>query len=132
MFVAAVGFFTDAYDIFALNVISQILPYVYGDGSGQLPQHLQAALLVSTLAGTMVGQIVFGWAGDRYGRRKMYGLELIVLIVGSIGTAMSSEGRGNFLLHRIYCLTYGSINRKYEYLGLACHVESHHGRWYRS
>ena len=130
MFVAAVGFFTDAYDIFALNVISQILPYVYGDGSGQLPQNLQAALLVSTLSGTMVGQIVFGWAGDRYGRRKMYGLELIVLIVGSIGTAMSSEGQG--ILPPPCLIYYLTMDRKHEYLGLAYHVESRHGCRHRS
>lgn len=43
----------------------------------------------------MIGQIVFGILADLYGRRKMYGYELIVLIVGSIGTAMSSEGKGS-------------------------------------
>ena len=95
MFVAAVGFLTDAIDIFALNIISQILPYIYGDGSGNLPVQLQAGLLISTLAGTMVGQIAFGIMGDIYGRRKMYGFELIILIIGSLGTVMASEGAGS-------------------------------------
>ena len=43
----------------------------------------------------MVGQIAFGILGDLYGRRKMYGFELIVLIIGSLGTAMASEGAGS-------------------------------------
>lgn len=95
MFVAAVGFLTDAIDIFALNVISQILPYIYGKRNGILAIEIQAGLLISTLAGTMVGQIAFGFLGDIYGRRKMYGFELIVLIIGSLGTAMASEGAGS-------------------------------------
>ena len=91
MFVASVGFLTDAYDIFALNIVNLIVPYVYL-GQRNLPKDWQAALLISTLAGTLIGQILFGFFGDKYGRRKMYGYELIVLIVGSIGTAMASSG----------------------------------------
>lgn len=30
--VAGVGFFTDAYDIFAINIASTMLGYVYGHG----------------------------------------------------------------------------------------------------
>lgn len=94
MFVASVGFLTDAYDIFALNIVNLIIPYVYLQ-RGDLPKDWQAGLLISTLAGTLVGQIVFGFFGDKYGRRKMYGYELVVLIVGSIGTAMASSGEAD-------------------------------------
>ena len=92
VFVAAVGFLTDAYDIFALTVVSQIVPWVYWDQNGIPDTVHQAALMCSTLAGTFLGQLVFGVLGDLYGRRKMYGMELIILIAGSIGTAMASEG----------------------------------------
>ena len=57
-------------------------------------------MLCSTLAGAFFGQLIFGLLGDLYGRRKMYGLELLILIVGSIGTAMASAGQNgsmNFL-----------------------------------
>ena len=47
---------------------------------------------IATLAGCIVGMILFGVLGDLYGRRKMYGIELIVLIVGTIGVLMSSNG----------------------------------------
>ena len=92
VFVAAVGFLSDAYDIFALNVVSQIVPWIYWSQNGNPGTQYQAALLCSTLVGSFIGQVVFGFLGDLYGRRKMYGLELIILIVGSIGTAMASEG----------------------------------------
>lgn len=34
--VAGVGFFTDAYDIFAINIASTMLGYVYGHGASIL------------------------------------------------------------------------------------------------
>lgn len=49
----------------------------------------------ATLIGSMVGQIVFGTLADRYGRRKMYGLELIVVITASLGFATASTGVNN-------------------------------------
>ena len=36
--------------------------------------------------------LLFGVLGDIYGRRKMYGLELIILIIGTVGVLMSSTG----------------------------------------
>jgi MFS transporter, PHS family, inorganic phosphate transporter len=47
---------------------------------------------IATLAGCIVGMILFGILGDVYGRRKMYGIELIVLIFGTVGVLMSSNG----------------------------------------
>lgn len=47
---------------------------------------------VSTLLGSLIGQILFGILADRYGRRTMYGLELVVTIVASLGFAAASPG----------------------------------------
>jgi MFS transporter, PHS family, inorganic phosphate transporter len=47
---------------------------------------------IATLAGCIFGMILFGLLGDIYGRRKMYGIELILLIVGTVGVLMSSNG----------------------------------------
>ena len=43
----------------------------------------------------MLGQIAFGFAADVLGRRKMYGLELVVIIVGTMLLLMSSNGERN-------------------------------------
>lgn len=93
VFVAGVGFFTDAYDLFALNVVLPILGFVYW--GGEIPQSYETALICATLAGTLIGQVLFGVLADMYGRRKMYGLELFVVICATLGVAMSATGEKN-------------------------------------
>lgn len=90
VFVAGVGFFTDAYDLFALNVVLPILGFVYWDG--EIPQSYETALICATLAGTLIGQVLFGVLADIHGRRKIYGLELLVVIFATLGVAMSATG----------------------------------------
>ncbi|KAF2181552.1 MFS general substrate transporter [Zopfia rhizophila CBS 207.26] len=96
--VAGIGFLTDAYDIFALNVVTPMLGYVYwpnnvdSDSVPEVPQGYATGMLCATLVGTMVGQVAFGIAADILGRRKMYGLELVIVIVGTILMVMSSNG----------------------------------------
>lgn len=58
----------------------------------RVPSHYQLAMNVSTLLASMVGQVLFGVLADVYGRRKIYGLELIVTIIASLGFAISSPG----------------------------------------
>lgn len=65
------------------------------DGVPQVPSSVKTAMMCSTLAGTMLGQIAFGFAADVLGRRKMYGLELVVIIVGTMLLLMSSNGERN-------------------------------------
>lgn len=59
---------------------------------GDVPPKFQLAMNVSTLLGSMIGQVLFGILADIYGRRKMYGLELVVTIFASLGFAMASPG----------------------------------------
>jgi len=88
--VAGVGFFTDAYDIFAINIASTMLGYVYGKG-GVLSAHQDLGVKVATPCGTLIGQLVFGWLADRVGRKRMYGVELMIIIVATFGQAMSGN-----------------------------------------
>ncbi len=48
-----------------------------------------------TLAGSAVGQLVFGILADKFGRRRLYGLELAVVIFATIGMAEASTGMNN-------------------------------------
>lgn len=80
--IAGVGFMTDSYDIFAINLGTSMLAYVYWNGS--IPSSTNTLIKVSTSVGTVIGQLGFGFLADVVGRKKIYGLELIVVIVATI------------------------------------------------
>ncbi|OCK82250.1 MFS general substrate transporter [Lepidopterella palustris CBS 459.81] len=95
--VAGMGFLTDAYDIFALNVVIPMLGFVYWPETGKVPEGYQVGFLCATLAGTMLGNVIFGIAADIVGRRKMYGTELLVVILATLLLSMSSRGEKDSL-----------------------------------
>ncbi|KAH6886343.1 major facilitator superfamily domain-containing protein [Thelonectria olida] len=89
--VAGVGFFTDSYDIFVVSMLTIMLGIVYyGDNKGKLPVPSDNAVKLSTSAGTVVGQLGFGMLADIVGRKRMYGLELIVIIFATLAQSLSS------------------------------------------
>lgn len=79
--------------IFAINTIVPMLSVVYW--KGKFPTRYQFGMNAATLLGSMLGQVTFGILADRYGRRKMYGLELVVTIGASLGFATASSGVNN-------------------------------------
>ncbi|KAJ1566763.1 phosphate transporter, partial [Cladochytrium tenue] len=58
--------------------------------------HLDAMLKASTNWGNLIGQLGFGYLGDKLGRKKMYGIELIIMIVSAIGSALSAPAARGF------------------------------------
>lgn len=93
--VAGIGFFTDAYDIFAINLVTAMLGVVYWQDAptnpGKIPSTADTAIKVATSGGTVLGQVGFGWLADIVGRKKMYGLELILIIFATLAQALSSS-----------------------------------------
>ncbi|KAF4611330.1 hypothetical protein G7Y89_g15683 [Cudoniella acicularis] len=99
--VAGIGFFTDSYDIFAINLITSLLGLVfwqgepisgsnYGGNNGVLPQAVNTALKAATSGGAVIGSMGFGWLADKVGRRKMYGIELAIIVVATFAQALSA------------------------------------------
>ncbi|KAK8055294.1 phosphate transporter [Apiospora rasikravindrae] len=86
--VAASGFLTDSYNLFATNVISASISFVY------FPHDRYPGLLINlfTLLGSIVGQLTWGFLSDYYGRTRLYGIELVLVIVSTVGVATSSFG----------------------------------------
>ncbi|KAJ1819077.1 hypothetical protein LPJ75_001275 [Coemansia sp. RSA 2598] len=94
--VAGIGFFTDSYDIFAINLCSLIMGYVYyanaeGDAKNSTPTNIDMWVKGSTQLGCIIGQFVFGYLSDRLGRKRIYGVELIIIIVCTLGGSFAGN-----------------------------------------
>ncbi|MGI0072162.1 MAG: MFS transporter [Thermoplasmata archaeon] len=90
--VAGMGFFTDAYDLFVISLVLPILIYLFDGGT---INETQIGLLASSaLLGAALGQLLFGWLGDRLGRRRVYAVTLSVMAIGAIGSALSAPVAG--------------------------------------
>ncbi|GAB5590016.1 hypothetical protein Unana1_04916 [Umbelopsis nana] len=91
--VSGVGFYTDSYDIFAIGLVSAMFGWIYYAPSHKTPYNVDTALKVSASAGTVVGQLLFGWLADRVGRKRMYGVELMIIIVATLAQALAGNGQ---------------------------------------
>jgi len=83
-FTAGMGFFTDAYDLF---IIGSALVYIKPEW------HLgndQIALLGSvSLIAAFLGAIIFGRLADVLGRKRIYGLEALLMVIGALASAFA-------------------------------------------
>lgn len=77
-----------SYNLFSTNVILGSISFVY------FPHNHYPGLLINllTLLGSIFGQLLFGFLADYYGRTRLYGIELVLVIVSTIGVATSSFG----------------------------------------
>ncbi|XP_021899583.1 probable inorganic phosphate transporter 1-3 [Carica papaya] len=92
--IAGMGFFTDAYDLFCISLVTKLLGRIYyhKDGApkpGTLPPNVSAAVTGVAFCGTLAGQLFFGWLGDKMGRKKVYGITLILMVVCSLASGLS-------------------------------------------
>ncbi|GLT42344.1 hypothetical protein SLA2020_163470 [Shorea laevis] len=92
--IAGMGFFTDAYDLFCISLVTKLLGRIYYhvEGSskpGTLPPNVSAAVNGVAFCGTLSGQLFFGWLGDKLGRKKVYGMTLMMMVVCSIASGLS-------------------------------------------
>ncbi|CAA6662622.1 unnamed protein product [Spirodela intermedia] len=76
--IAGMGFFTDAYDLFCISLITKLLGRIYyyeagSDRPGSLPPNVAAAVNGVAFCGTLSGQLFFGWLGDKMGGRGCTG-----------------------------------------------------------
>jgi PHS family inorganic phosphate transporter-like MFS transporter len=82
--VSGMGFFTDAYDLFIIGIASTLIAKEWHLSSGQL------ALLNSTMLGAaFLGAMVFGRFADVAGRKRVYWLVAVIMVVAALGSALS-------------------------------------------
>lgn len=92
--IAGMGFFTDAYDLFCISLVTKLLGRLYYqvEGSatpGSLPSNVSAAVNGVAFCGTLSGQLFFGWLGDKMGRKRVYGMTLMLMVICSIASGLS-------------------------------------------
>lgn len=58
---------------------------------GVIPESADTSIKVATSAGTVVGQLGFGFLADVVGRKKMYGLELILIIFATLAQSLTAD-----------------------------------------
>lgn len=82
--ISGMGFFTDAYDLFIIGIVVKLLPL---SGWTALTTE-QTALITSTaLLSAVIGASTFGVLLDKFGRKSVYGINLVLLIGGALGSA---------------------------------------------
>jgi MFS transporter, PHS family, inorganic phosphate transporter len=81
---SGMGFFTDAYDLFVIGVAATMIVSEWHIASYQTSLLSSLALLTSA-----AGAVFFGHVADRFGRRKVYGYEVLVLAGGAVASAFA-------------------------------------------
>lgn len=61
-----------------------------GGNYGVLPTAVSTAIKSATSGGTVVGMLLFGWLADRLGRRKMYGVELAIIVLATLAQSLTA------------------------------------------
>ena len=79
---AVLGYGLDFYN---LIVLAFLMPVIQKDLTMTLPQ--VGLIVAMTLAGSVLGGILFGWAGDRWGRKNALLFTLVLLSGGAILSA---------------------------------------------
>ncbi|KAJ2702058.1 hypothetical protein H4R19_005383 [Coemansia spiralis] len=94
--VCGVAFLNDAYDMFAINIVSMILGFVYyGDAAGSarntVPKKWDTLIKIAVQVGCLMGQLVMGRLGDKIGRTIVYSASLMIAIITTIASAFSND-----------------------------------------
>ncbi len=84
MLIAGMSFFTDAYDLFIIGIVLLMLKPIFDLSATQIGLVASAALF-----GAVIGPVVFGTIGDRFGRKSTYWITVAILIIGALGSATS-------------------------------------------
>lgn len=79
---ASMGFFTDAYDLFIIGVALRLIEEEWHLST------LDRSLVTSTaLIASAIGALIFGRVADVLGRKRIYGVEVLVLAAGAVASA---------------------------------------------
>lgn len=95
LFALGLGWMLDAFEVTLIGNVLPILRHIWSLST------LQSTLAISLwLAGILIGALLFGWAADRYGRRRLFLLTLLLYSTATFAAAFSVNFR-MFLILRV-------------------------------
>ncbi len=86
IFTSGMGFFTDAYDLFIIGVASALIAKQWHLDTGQV-----SLINSMTLLGAFVGAIGYGRLADVVGRKRVYGLEALIMLIAALACAAAPD-----------------------------------------
>jgi MFS family permease len=84
MFISGMGFLTDAYDLFIIGVVMEMLKQQW-----RISPVAEGLVTSTALLASAVGAVLFGRVADMLGRKRIYGYEVLVLAAGALASALS-------------------------------------------
>ena len=116
---SGLGFLADSYDIWVINIVSDIMqlePYAERP-TDTLVSNVKASLIAGTVVGQAPAppppplrpphcgllQLFFGWAADKFGRKKMFVLTCLLVVLGSLASALVQD-RTDFGIYSQLCV----------------------------
>ena len=86
--IAGMSLFTDAYDLFCIAPVLKMLGEIYYH-EDSIGTPILSIFYAIALLGAALGQLIVGYLGDRLGRRRVYGLCLMIMVLSSFGCGFS-------------------------------------------
>ncbi len=82
--ISGMGFFTDAYDLFVIATVATLIKSQWHLSTTQTSWVIGSAILAA-----FIGAIVFGRVADVFGRKTIYVVVALIMIVGAIASALA-------------------------------------------
>lgn len=86
LFISGIGFLTDAYDLFIIGVVMALIRPLW-----HVNRFEEGLVESSALLASAFGAILFGRLADMLGRKRIYGLEVLILAAGALGCAFATN-----------------------------------------
>src|ERR1700761_6157122 len=84
LLVSGMGFFTDAYDLFVIGIVSTLLKSEWHLDTRQL-----AVLNAVMLGAAFLGALFFGRIADTIGRTRVYWMSAALMVIAAIGSSLA-------------------------------------------
>ena len=83
--ISGMGFFTDAYDLFVIGTVAALVKTQWHLSTTETSWVTGSAIL-----GAFIGAFVFGRIADLLGRKRVYTLVALIMVVGAVASAFST------------------------------------------